>query len=520
MANIAGGRGRIATVREIADLRRRMGFEAPLAVDLNRVSRQQLASHPFFGSRLADMIIRLRKKKAIQTPDDLLHAGMIAFQQLRVLHQVSFGQTPTRPLITTILAVPSRLFVNEAFRIRVRWLRKSIVRAELLSIAVRFPSGRIRQSHFRLSDKEISTGDYVLGDFVSGEPGEFHILVTVHDTAGGVHQQAASFGVFTRNPVQIFVAPSHWTQSGSVGAPKFNFSEHRWYCYADVRWVNSESRPVNLGRSVTVRMTDAGTEIGTFTFNLSGDVVIPANSTVYGSWHTWHGEGSATFDVFHAKGDLTFRYTMAGSGFSPSRSQIWRTMRVIGYNIIRVGDFSNSERTEYRRAAEEIASGIFQSRDMTVYGVELYRIEGTREMDADKEQFRFIDSQDEINQLRSRYTVSNWFLDVFFVEGRWDGSFGSSPTNGPVDKQGNSSGLVICRDADTVNLGQTFAHEGGHYLALEHADEDDGCADTDPTDPNISDNFIFSSSRRDSEVITLCQIDKMRKHGLVRSMTP
>jgi len=157
---------------------------------------------------------------------------------------------------------------------------------------------------------------------------------------------------------------------------------------------------------------------------------------------------------------------------------------------------------------------------MTVYGVELYRIEGTREMDADKERFRFIDSQDEINQLRSRYTVSNWFLDVFFVEGRWDGSFGSSPTNGPVDKQGDSSGLVIRRDSDTVNLGQTFAHEGGHYLALEHADEDDGCADTDPSDPNISDNFIFSSSRRDSEVITLCQIDKMRRHGLVRSMTP
>jgi hypothetical protein len=131
MANVAGGRGRIATVREIADLRRRMGFEAPLAVDLNRVSRQQLASHPFFGSRLADMIIRLRKKTAIRTPDDLLHAGFITFQQLRVLQQVSFGRTPTRPLITTIIGVPSRLFVNEAFRIRVRWLRKSIVRVEL-----------------------------------------------------------------------------------------------------------------------------------------------------------------------------------------------------------------------------------------------------------------------------------------------------------------------------------------------------------------------------------------------------
>jgi hypothetical protein len=51
--------------------------------------------------------------------------------------------------------------------------------------------------------------------------------------------------------------------------------------------------------------------------------------------------------------------------------------------------------------------------------------------------------------------------------------------------------LVIRRDSDTINLGQTFAHEGGHYLGLEHADEPDGCNDTDPDDSDIDDNFIF-----------------------------
>jgi hypothetical protein len=71
-----------------------------------------------------------------------------------------------------------------------------------------------------------------------------------------------------------------------------------------------------------------------------------------------------------------------------------------------------------------------------------------------------------------------------------------------------------------VNLGQTFAHEAGHYFGLEHADTEDGCSDTDPAAPNIDDNFIFSSSRRDSDVITGCQIDTMRRHGLVRSLTP
>jgi hypothetical protein len=268
-------------------------------------------------------------------------------------------------------------------------------------------------------------------------------------------------------------------------------------------------------------MTDAGVgSVGSFTFNLSADIAIPAMSTVYGTWRTWHDAGSAAYEVFIDKGDLTFHYGMRGSGFAPTRAQIWRAMRVIGYNIIRVGDFTTAERNEYREAARDVASGIFRSRDMTVHGVELYRIEGTTEMDQDKARFRFISDEDELREMFAAYTVSNWFLDVFFVEGIWDGAYGRSWTDGPVDKDGEDSGLVIRRDSDTVNLGQTFAHEAGHYLGLEHADEDDGCADTDPSDPNISDNFIFSLSAKDSDVITGCQITTMRQHGLVRALTP
>jgi hypothetical protein len=194
-------------------------------------------------------------------------------------------------------------------------------------------------------------------------------------------------------------------------------------------------------------------------------------------------------------------------------------MRTIGYNLIRVGDFTNAERNEYRRAAEQVASGIFRSRDMTVYGTESYRIEGTPDMDADKARWRFIDNDAEFDAMASKYSVPNWYMDLFMVESYW-GGFGASYVNAPTDKNGTHSGIVAGRDGDTVNLGQTFAHEAGHHLGLEHADENDGCADTDPSSPNISDNFIFSSSRRDSAAITGCQINKMRQHGFVRSMTP
>jgi hypothetical protein len=218
---------------------------------------------------------------------------------------------------------------------------------------------------------------------------------------------------------------------------------------------------------------------------------------------------------------MTFEYEMSGDGHTVRRSQVWRTMLVIGYNMMRIGDFSQSERNEYRRAAAEVASGIFSSRDMSVHDVELYRIEGSPSQEADKQKYRFINDDNEGRQLMAAYSVPNWYLDVFVVEGIWDGSLGFTfGVNNPVDKNGDRSGIVIRRDSDTRNLGQTLAHEAGHYLGLEHAEEEDGCADTNPADPNIGDNFIFSTSSRDSDVITSCQMFTMRKHGLVRTLTP
>ena len=519
MSRHAGGSGRIHSEKDTKLIQASFGPLVSAAVDLNRAKIEDLAAHPLIGRRLASRIVNLRKQASISSPARLFHAGLIDRHRLRMLEACTFGQEPLRPMMQRIEIDGRRLYLDEKFSLHFGWLRSTSVPPVIMSVDVRFPSGRTGTMNMRLSKRDLKAGEISLRGFSCGESGELYVLATLRDAAGGVSRQSAIFSVVTRNPVQLFVNPDYVTQSGTAGAPKYNFSENRWYCYAQVRWVNGESRSVNLGRRVDVHVTDAG--IGTvadFSFNLSGDIVVPAFSTVYGSWYTWH-DGGGIFDEFSAKGDLTFRYSMSGSGFTPARSQVWRTMRTIGYNLIRVGDFSGDERREYRRAAEQVASGIFRSRDMTVYGTELYRIEGTPDMDADKARWRFIDNDAEFDAMASKYSVSNWFMDVFMVESYW-GGFGASYVNAPTDKNGSHSGIVIGRDGDTTNLGQTFAHEAGHHLGLEHADENDGCADTDPSSTNISDNFIFSSSRRDSAVITGCQINKMRQHGFVRSMTP
>ena len=520
MAASESGGGRLLSTSFLKAQRAALRLDLPAAIDLNQATISQLSDHAYIGKRLAKMIVALRRQK-IRTPADLAHRRLLTPAQLKQLSQTAFGSHPVRPLILGVSASPMRVYAGENFAVRVDFLRDAMVLPEILSLEVRFPSGVIRHGHFRITRQHLSNGNIKVRGLKSGEAGDLVVLAKLRDSEGGVHERSAEIGVFTHNPVHMYITPQFWTQSGSVGAPKYDFDDDKFFCHADVRWVNSESHVVNLGRQVTVRMTDAGTgHIATFSFNLRSDVIIPANSTVYGTLYTSHGNSSGAYSEFMARGDLTYRYSMSGSGFTPTRHQVWRAMRVVGYNIIRVGDFTAAERSEYRRAGAEIASNIYRSRDMTVHDVELYRIEGTPEMDADKARWRFIDNANERSDLRAKYRVDNWFLDVFFVEGIWNGAFGSSPVNGPSNKSGDSSGLVIRRDTDTVNLGQTFAHEGGHYLGLEHADEADGCDDTDPSDPNISDNFIFSASRRDSDVITGCQINTMRRHGLVRVLTP
>jgi hypothetical protein len=519
MPRQAGGAGRTSSPSEVRAMRASFGPQLPALLDLNRATPTELRRHPLIGDALASKIVSLRKAAAISTPADLLHRGLIHGRRLSELESFTVGTSRLRPLLSGIEIDGPHLYAGKEFALRFNWLESAATRPEILSISLRFPSGRTATVDVRLSKRDVESGRVRIPGFSSGESGELYVLGILRDAEGRISRQSALFQVFPHNPVQLFVTPTYLTQSGFVGAPKYSFEENRWYCYANVRWVNGESRSVNLGRRVDVLVTDAGIgTVATFSFNLSSDIVIPRLSTVYGNWHTWHASGGV-FDEFSAKGDLTFRYTMNGSGFSPSRSQVWRTMRTIGYNLIRVGDFTATERNEYERAATQVASGIFQPRDMTVYGAERYRIEGSPEMDADKTRWRFIDNDGELDAMASKYSVPNWYMDLFMVEGYF-GGFGASYVNAPTDKNGSRSGIVAGRDGDTVNLGQTFAHEAGHHLGLEHADDDDGCADTDPASPTISDNFIFSASRRDSAVITGCQINKMRVHGFVRSMTP
>jgi hypothetical protein len=79
-----------------------------------------------------------------------------------------------------------------------------------------------------------------------------------------------------------------------------------------------------------------------------------------------------------------------------------------------------------------------------------------------------IDNAAECADLTGDWTVQNDAIDMFVVRSMTDAD-GRSPVNGPCNKNAKGmTGPVVSLNGSTSNSGNTFAHELGHYLGLDH----------------------------------------------------
>lgn len=125
---------------------------------------------------------------------------------------------------------------------------------------------------------------------------------------------------------------------------------------------------------------------------------------------------------------------------------------------------------------------------------------------------------DEADDLRDDWSSPTEWLDVWIVESFSvpscaPGITGFSPVDGPTGKRGSRSGFVIrCngRDLETTNgrirMGRTIAHELGHFLGLNHHDDDT--------------NFMFRSNGVNRTDILHGQYLEMTEHGFVERFVP
>ena len=88
---------------------------------------------------------------------------------------------------------------------------------------------------------------------------------------------------------------------------------------------------------------------------------------------------------------------------------------------------------------------------------------------ADAHGHEHLTDQCEGEELKDEWTVHNDAVDVFWVL-TLGGAIGFSPVSGPCDKDEKGAGVVVAvRQMSQV----AFAHELGHYLGLEHREDDE-----------------------------------------------
>jgi hypothetical protein len=139
-------------------------------------------------------------------------------------------------------------------------------------------------------------------------------------------------------------------------------------------------------------------------------------------------------------------------------------VRALDVNIILVGveNFSSAQRTQVS-ASLAIARSIFSNGGLQIRNVEFYEISS-----AQAGANETIDSQAEAEDLTWDWTVPNNALDLFVVR-VMNGADGWSAVKGSCDKNVKGmTGSVVSLNGTTANSGNTFAHEMGHYLGLNH----------------------------------------------------
>lgn len=301
--------------------------------------------------------------------------------------------------------------------------------------------------------------------------------------------------------VEVVLNPRPRLQQVNGGA-RYVLSDNTFQLIQDIDLVNRTNQRVGVNPVVVLRTTDKnGNQLYVENIRLaSSTIVLPPNST-----RSWQFTTTGNFprlkdcEIITVSIQITLVDPPSTVPSLISDSLTWKAKECVCINIIYVSreDYTAVDLQEVQDGIR-ITKQIYEQVDFTICDVNYYRISR-----ADAGNHRVIDSSSEARQLTQDWTVQNDCLDVFVVRSMV-GADGWSPVGGPCDKDAKGmNGVVVSLNGGSANVGNTFAHEIGHYLGLNHI-----------ADPN---NFIGNNGASNSNTaIEVWQQKEMKKHCAVK----
>jgi hypothetical protein len=221
-----------------------------------------------------------------------------------------------------------------------------------------------------------------------------------------------------------------------------------------------------------------------------------------GQWHDWgrHDDGGVLVDdpASGSRGADHEQVFVRGTD-----AQVWHKWWVpqlptVDVNLIAIGrdHFSNANIDQMLNSLTG-ARQIYSQVGLNIGMVRRFRIESSQ-----AGALEIVDSLAEAEQLTDDWTVDNNALDVFVVRAM-NGADGWSAVGGSCDKNSKGmTGSVVSLNGSLANSGNTFAHEMGHYLGLDHI--------------AAADNFIGNNGASNSNTNVFdWQGDTMKRHCFV-----